>query len=216
MTITVRDIVKGGLRKLQVLPAGREPTGDQAQDALDILQALYKEFVGQGVFGKIYDTIVTGATYTAHENERCVCNRSAGVTITLPDTITTEFPASTTIGFINGYTDYGWGTGFNVTPRTPRDSSIICVTDMFSTLDLTWVYDAPGARWVSLDAITLDTIAPLSGRYGEGLKALLAVRSAPNWNVTPQPSVVAQAHSANSMLSHRYDRPYRPVAGQFF
>ena len=213
MTITVRAIASGAMRKLQVLAAGRNPTADQAQDALEILQALYKEFVGQGVFGKMYDTLVTDATYTAHENERCVCNRSAGVTVTLPDTITLEFP--TAIGFVNGSTDYGWGNSYSVTPRTPRDNSVIGITDLFSTLDLTYVYDAPGARWVALDSLTLDSVAPLSGRYGEGLKAILAVRLAPNFNVEPQKSVAGQANSARSMLSHRYDRPYRAVAGQY-
>lgn len=213
MTMTVRAVAAGAMKKLSVLAAGRSPTGDQGQDALDILQALYKEFVGQGVFGKIYDTLVTGATYTAHENERCVCNRSAGVTVTLPDTITIEFP--TTIGFVNGSTDYGWGNSYTATPRTPRDGSVIAITDLFSTLDLTYIYDAPNSRWTSIDSLTLDSVAPLSGRYGEGLKAILAVRWAPNFNIEPQRAVIGQANSAHSMLSHRYDRPYRAVAGQY-
>lgn len=223
MSITCRDLTKRSLRKLFVLASGREPTGSQAQDALDALLSIYKEFVGQGVFGRLNPVIITASTYSARENERVVCNNASGVTVTLPDTITLDLLRETPyylsyddLGTTASGYDYGRGYPTEVIPRPPRDGAIITVTDLFSTLDLTWIYDGPGARWISIDSLTLSDIAPLTGRYANGLAAILAVRLAPEWSVTPSPLVLSEANSGRSMLSARYDRQYRPVVASYF
>lgn len=223
MSITCRDLINRSLRKLFVVASGRNATGSQAQDALDALLSLYKEFVGQGVFGRLNPVIITATTYSARENERVVCNNAAGVTVTLPDTITVNllrenpyYVSYDDIGSTAGGYDYGRGYPTEVIPRPPRDGSVITVTDMFSTLDLTWIYDAPPARWISIDNLGLSDNAPLTGRYANGLAAILAVRLASEYAVTPTQFVVSEANLGRSQLSSRYDRQYRPVVASYF
>lgn len=223
MSITCRDLTKRSLRKLFVLASGREPTGSQAQDALDALLSLYKEFVGQGVFGRLNPVIITASTYTARENERVVCNNATGVTVTLPDTITLNllrespyYVSYDDLGSTASGYDYGRGYPTEIIPRPPRDGSVITVTDMFSNLDLTWIYDGPPARWISIDSLGLSDNAPLTGRYANGLAAILAIRLASEWAVTPSALVVSEANLGRSQLSARYDRQYRPVVAGYY
>lgn len=214
MSLTCLQLIKGAMRKLGVLAIGREPTSAQSEDSMEVLSSFYPELVGQGVFGKLYDSYVTDATYTAHENERITCDATV-TTVTLPTTITEEWWPSQ--GPIGGISDYGWNnSSSNAYPRTPRDNSIIQIARSNTSTALTYIYDAPKTDWVALDSLVLASAAPLSERYGEAMKALLAVKLAPHYNIVPNPFLERESAKANSLLSHRYDRSYRPVSGNYF
>ncbi len=210
--LTCLNIIKGAMRKLGVLPIGREPTSAQGESGMEILQSMYHEKVGQGVFGRLTDSYITDATYTAHENERITCDTDV-TTVTIPDAITEEWCAS---GPIGGLGDYGWSNWRTTTPRTPRDGSVVQVAQTNSSTPLTYIYDAPRTDWVSIDSLTLAGDAPLSDRYGNALKALLAEVWATDFNVTPTPTLMREITQANSLLSHRPDRGSRAPTGQYF
>jgi hypothetical protein len=101
MAITCRDIVGRALRKLSRIAAGAEPDGNDLTDAMETLQAIYREAVGLGVFGKMYEVVVTDATYTAAPQDRVIGNRVGGIAITLPILVD---PSSCRVGA--GYYDY--------------------------------------------------------------------------------------------------------------
>lgn len=220
MPITVRTIVKGAMKKLGVLPIGREPTSPQAQDALEALQALYRELVGQGVFGRLYDVLVTTATYSAREQERVVCDLVSGVTVTLPETITQSLIDSAPYRCFTydvNAPDYGRGCwSSEVFPRPPRDGACIVVADVNSSLEKYYLYDANRAYWVLLDSLTLDSTAPLSARYQNGLEAVLSERLADPFGVDVPKQATAQANTFRHSISMKLDRSRRPVIAEYF
>lgn len=210
---TVRAIVKGAMKKLSVLAIGREPTAAQAADGLTILQSLYREWVGLGVFGRLTDVLVTSESYDARENERVVVDNSGVlVTVNLPETITQEL-----CGSGGGPYDYGRGCGpYETLPRPVRDGSLIVVADINSSCEEYYIYEANVARWVLLDDLTLDSEAPLSKRYEDGLKAALASRFASYFAMEVPPSIAAQTNTFEHAISMKADRSYRPVQACYF
>lgn len=215
MALTCLQILKGAAGKLGVLAIGRELTSAQSEQGMEILRSMYLETVGQGLWGPLVDTIVSAATYTAHEQERVVCS-SAVTTVTLPTSITTEWCPSQ--GYIGGSYDYGWSnSSSSAYPRPPRDGALIQVSQTDLNAALTYIYDAPRHEWKSLDSLLVATNAPLSERYGEALKAKLAEAWAPHWGILQlPPSLSKQVATANSLLSHRYDRNARRAVGQYY
>jgi len=222
MAVTVRQIVRGALKKLGVLAIGREPTAAEAQDALEALQGLYRELVGLGVFGRLVDVLVKTDTYNAREQERVVCDLQGGVTVTLPETITQSLLVSQP--YYRSYSDpwatdwdYGHG-GFSPEPlpRPPRDGACIVIADVYSDCEEYYVYDANRAYWVRLDGLTLDTQAPLSGRYQNGLTAVLAMRLAAPFGVEPSPVLQGEANAFRYSISMKNDRSRRETVAEYF
>jgi hypothetical protein len=223
VSITTRAIVKGALKKLGVLAIGREPTAAQAQDALEILQGLYRELVGQGVFGRLVDVLITTDTYNAREQERVVCDLAGGCTVTLPETITQSLlsaPPYYDAAWFDPYaTDWDYGHG-GVTaeplPRPPRDGACIVIADVYSDCEEYYVYDANRAYWVRLDGLTLDSAAPLSGRYQNGLMAMLGLRMAAPFGVEPSPVLQGECNTFRYALSTKFDRSRRAAVAEYF
>lgn len=214
MPITVRSVVKGAMKKLGVLAIGREPTAAQAQDALEILQAFYRELIGQGVFGRLNDVLVTTSTYEARENERVVCDLSSGVTVTLPETITQSLYGALPLYDPYG-TDYGRGSVCEILPRPPRDGACIIVADVNSSLERYYLYDANRAYWVLLDELTLDSTAPLGERYENGLRAILAERLTDPFGVPLPKQAAGEANTFRYSISMKLDRSRRPTIAEY-
>lgn len=212
MTQTCLRIGTGAMRKLGVLAIGREPTAAQGEEFMITLQAMYNELIGQGVFGKLYGTLVTDATYEAHEYERVTIN-STVTTVTIPTTITTEWDS----GPFDGPRDYGWSMFSPTSPRPPIDNAVIQVarSNLTDAEPQTYIYDAPRGKWVLIEGLTLASIAPLSNRYGEALKSILALKLAAPFNVEPTQILLGEYARANSILSTRFDRSHRQASGQY-
>lgn len=210
MTETCLRIGTGAMRKIGVLPIGREPTAAQGEQFMVTLQAMYNELVGQGVFGRLIDSKITASTYTAHEGERVVINTTV-TTVTIPTTITTEWGYAP----VGGPYDYGWGAWPSTLPRPPHDNAIIQVARSNLGSALTYIYDAPRATWAVLEGLVLADIAPLSERYGEALKSILALKLCSPFNVEPTQILLDEYARANSILSTRFDRSHRQPSGQY-
>lgn len=214
MTVTVRDIVKGALRKLGVLAVSREPTGAQAQAALGALQSLYRELVGQGSFGRFTDVLVTTTPYNARENERVVCDLESGVTVNLPETITESLLRALPV-YDPSAPDYGRAS-CETLPRPPRDGACIIVADVNSSYEKYYLYDANRAYWVLIDDLTLDSRAPLANRNENGLKAMLASRMASDFGVQVPPVVASETNTFRYILGQKPDRVRSSAVGQYF
>jgi hypothetical protein len=212
--IVIRDIVKGAMKKLSVLPMGRDPTAAQGEDALLQLQDLYRELVGLGVFGRLNDVLVQTDTYDANENERVVCDNPTGVTVALPEIITSN-GSNALPPYDPCACDYGRGS-CETLPRPPRDGTAIVVVDVFSDCEEYYVYDANRAFWVRLDGLTLDDKAPLANRYANGLMAKLALRLASSFGRQPTPLLIGEVNSFHYEISHKADRSRRPVVAEYF
>ena len=216
MAVVIRDIVKGALKKLSVLPIGRDPTAAQGEDALEQLQAVYRELVGQSVFGSLNDVLVQSDTYNAREFDRVVCDNETGVAVTLPKIVTSDL-----LGALPDYgfyaSDYGRGGAWvEPLPRPPRDWTPIVIADIHSAFEKYYLYDANRACWVLLDDLTLDDRPPLAGRYENGLKAKLAVRMASSFGRTPNPILLGELNAFHYALSHKLDRSRRPVVAEYY
>lgn len=212
----VREIIKGALKKGTVLPIGREPSAAQNADGLVALQALYRELIGQGVFGRLTDVLVTTSVYAARENERVVIDAPAGCDVTLPKQITLELLGSSPGYAPYGAYDYGRGWGTDTLPRPPRDGSAIVIADVNSDLEKYYLYDGNRAYWVWIDELDFKDRAPLGTRYENGLKAKLWVRLASSYGRQITPFMQGEVNTFHSMISHKNDRERKAVATEYF
>gem|GEM_PF-6691738 len=161
---------------------------------METLRAIYLEMVGSGVFGAFRDAVVTDATYTAKEQDRILCKREEGVTVTLPEWVTCERQTA---------------------PRAPRDRAGVIVTDLYSDASQTWIYDAQIGRWSKLEDLGLNDAAPLGARHSEALVCVLACRVAPDYAVEASQQVAVGAVRGMYAITHHYDTPSEPVRAVF-
>lgn len=215
--VTCRDIVRRALRKLSRVAAGTEVTGDDLNDSLETLQAIYLELQGQGVFGRLYDVVVTDAIYTAFPQQRIMANRMGGVAITLPTLVDpAAYPGGAWWFLGSGYYDYQFRDYYcGTTPLPPHDGACIQTTDQFSNDQETWVYEASTARWIRLDGLNAGDAAPL-GRFSEALASMLAQRIASEYGGSVPPAVDKAAALGIHAITHRNDGAHAPVYAEYF
>ena len=83
--MTVNDIIKRALRLIEAIPAGREPTASQAQDALVALKSMMARLPGVGIAGRLTDKLLDQAI-TGEEDYRY----TGTYVVTLPATVTDD------------------------------------------------------------------------------------------------------------------------------
>ncbi len=213
MAVTCRNIIKGALQKLGVASNAMPITSDQADDGLGSLQSMYQELVSGGAFGRLNDVVVLDTTYSANEFERVACQNVLGVTVTLPDIITTE-PTTSYPGA--GTADYGFRSSTPLLPRPPIDGSVIQVTDLYSDFSELFIFDSHSQRWVLIEGLALTDEAPLSTRYREGITCKLAAILAPDYSRPVPASVVAGVTAFHSALSGKRDSAVRNIQMPYF
>lgn len=222
MSITCRDIARRALRKLSRIPAGQDVGGSDAVDALETLQAIYMEFAGNGLFGRLNDVVVTQDTYIPREQDRVNCQNPDGVAITLPVLIDpknyTNFPyqnfGSSWDGLGFGY-DYGFGSALCY-PRPPLDGACIAIVDLYSDTHQTWVYDSGTARWIELEKLNLTDAAPLASRYSDGIACILASRLAPEYAIPVPTEVSSGAARGIYAMGRRNDGQHVTTRTRYF
>ncbi len=192
---TVLEIIGGAIAELGVDEAEAALSGDipawEADRGLRVLQAMFREAVDRGVFGRVEDYLAD-ANYEAEEGQRVY---SAGFTITLPTTITDA------------------DTGDD---RRPRDLAMIQVVNAATDPQIS-IYDANVAAWTRIDNLTLDLDpCPLSGRNRHGLECALARRLAGSLRAPVPPSTDAYANGLASILSTRLSAPRRAAVADFY
>lgn len=194
MSETVRQICTRAARKVGASSEGQIAPKDYDMGVLkDTLTAWYLSAVDAGTFGALRDIAKT-ANYTAKENERI--RKDAAVTITLPTTITDRCTGRT---------------------RTPYDLTPIVVTyptqDGFPQYNL---YDASLGSWVRLDTLTLDSVAPLSGRSADGLASVVAVLVMEERGMEPGPLTLSRAARFRLSLAAKHGVTREAVASQYY
>lgn len=223
MSVTCRDIVRRALRKLSRVAAGQDVAGDDLVDGLETLQALYLEFVGLGVFGRMWDVVAT-ADFTVLPQMRVLSNNESGIAVTLPQIIDPNaysfypqygYPFFPWGCWADGY-DYGFGWNTTLSPRPPWDGACVEINDAFSPTSQTWIYQSACANWIMLEKLNPSDVAPLAAKYSDGIASLLAQRISPEYGMQTPQEVASAASRCLYALTHRYDKPRRPVATEYF
>mgnify|MGYP003659349723 CR=1 FL=1 len=78
---TCQQIISTALRMARIVPLASEPKAKEAEHGLIVLQGIYDDWMGRGMFGRLKD-IYTTDDYTAEEGDRIFAD---GATITLPE-----------------------------------------------------------------------------------------------------------------------------------
>lgn len=194
MAATCRDVVKAALRKLGVADPRQEPTADQGRDALESLKSLYAEWLTSGAFGTLYQT-ATAVDVVAKPGQAIL--KTADVVVTLPTILTEDTDCECRY-------DYGF---IHCDPRL-MDMAVVTVASTLNTDIEQWLYSAQTARWVRIDTLELSDIAPLTDRGSDGLAALLAVRIADDYGVSPSAfTLKAALNFQTSVVTRLGQRP---------
>lgn len=228
---TCRSIVNLALQKLGVLGAGREArTADQA-DALAALEGLYGAWVVGGAFGRLYDVIPQGNLYVAQGNERIVRQSAELLEVVLPELV----PDHCVGDYGRGPSRY-YGTVVTITTvlgevvvdvraaqpiaafaTTPRDASVVSITDREAGQTVYYMYDGSVKAWHALSPLFLDDPAPRSFSDAQGLAACLAIEISDSYGsaATVGPATAMQASRFKSAMTTRYSMPRVESAGVF-
>jgi hypothetical protein len=189
---TCRDIIKRAMRRLQLVASGREPKAAEAADGLIALQELYTSLISTGALGAL-NPLEISADYEALEWQRITNTSGAPVTITLPESIE------------DSYAEGGF--------RSPRDRAVVMIA---GASPATWIYDAGLGAWVQIEALTLDSEAPLSTYLAGGLSAMLAVNIADEYGVEIPPSTALAARSFMATVTGRHLEQRQPLETTYF
>lgn len=206
---TCQALIKRSLRMLGELNSGRDPPANEAAEALEALQGLYKHLVASGTLGGLRDVLASG-NITAGENQRIINTSGGVIVITLPTTVTDYDTYGSAGSAVYDYGFCGQGNG----TRAVRDRSVVVEA---SATPVTYIYDADLASWVSIDALTLTSIAPFTQKLETGMAALLAAHIISEYKDGPLPSTVAMgAAQCMSALTQRRDSPATVSQAEYF
>jgi len=187
---TCLEIIEGAALELGARTLGDTLGATEASRGLVVLQAMYREAVDKGVFGRVEDYLATAA-YEAKEQERVY---SAGYTITIPTSIDDEFTGEA---------------------RRPLDLAMVQVVNDGSDPQIS-IYDAHFGDWVRLDGLTLTSEAPFSGRNRHGLECALARRLAASFRKAVPESTSGYAAGLASIFSNQFSAPRTTTPANFY
>lgn len=199
------DIIKRAMKKIHVLASGSDPTSQQSADGMVALQGLLVEIIGQGSLGRLYDVLAT-TDVTAMEWTRI--RASAGVTVTLPVTITQAIANSWPWGwpsYYGGGPDYGWWyiNGWNVYPRPPFNLAPVIVVSS-TGVETVSVYVADKGAWVTISGLAQTGDFPFATDMENGFVAMLAERIAEDYDQAVGPQTTKQAVWFRYSLANKF------------
>jgi hypothetical protein len=188
--MTCRQIVTRSLRMLGVLGEGNAaPNAAQGADGLEVFIALYNGLMGTGCFGPLTDVLIT-TNYTAGENER-VIDATGLLTVTLPLTVAVTLCD---------------GQPYDPTCETTRPVEDRSIVLQPGATPIASIFDADLNAWTDVNTLTLDSTAPLSGRFGTALCAILAQNMAPEYGLEPPPAILGLADAGHAALKLKKPR----------
>ncbi len=199
---TVLEIIQPAYRRSGVLGAGVTIDKTKKDVGLELLQDLYRDLCN-GTMGKLNDKYLNSNTaYEALEFERVF--NTVGATVTLP-ALVREFPG--------GPFPYQFESTLTSASeqRPPCDGCVIQVV-VPGTDPHTHIYDSGRGEWQDIEALALTTYAPLSSRYTNSLRNLLAVYIADDVGTPIGPVLAKRASAAKVAFASRYgsSRPNTP------
>lgn len=177
----IRTLITRALKKLKVLAAGENPSDGETQDCLQYVLDYYKSACAFGVNGAKIDKYIE-ADYTASdENERLTLANDT-IVITLPNYITIS----------------------NDTKRPIKDGAMTVVNVIGQGIKNIYIYDAHLAKWIDINALTLDSDALYSERLGNGLVALIARLIADEFGVELTQSIISESIEFENALAREF------------
>lgn len=180
--MTVQDIIRRALRRINYLKLDDEPTPSEFDTGVVALQSVYLDLIE---FGADLTDVVVTADYSANENER-IFNTSGSAVVITPPTTVEDFDVDVSVN-----ADH---------LRPPRDMSVIAIAEAVPEVH---VYDASQGAWVSVYGLSLTSTAPWSNIWSSGLTALLGVAMAEELGVNIPGSVAGAAIDARTRMIAR-------------
>lgn len=191
---TVLQVISVAYRRSGVIGAGVVLDATKKDVGLERLQALYMD-MSEGLFGRMEAKyLTTNAAYTAQEFEQVI--NTAGAVVTLPATVNDHFAEASIL-------------------RPPMDGCIIRVTVPGSE-PVTSIYDISKAQWQPIDALALTDHAPLTTRWDDGIKNVLAVMLADDVGLPIGPVLAKRAGAARLSMASRYGSARRTTPVEFY
>lgn len=191
---TCREVIQSAYRRSGVLALGMTMNELQATVGLELLVGMYQNLIVGGMFGRAEDEVYDSPSdYVAKEGHR-IFNKQ-GATITLPDLV------------------YDRSLGED---RQPHDGSFITIVNPDAdTYTEQYIYDRSTGQWVGLHSLALGSEAPLTGRFEDHIKNMLAVRLLGELGQSV-PTVLARNEGlARLALANRPDGPRTTGVGVF-
>jgi hypothetical protein len=215
---TVGDTINGALRKIGVLAAGRQPRAADQADTLATLQGMYRQWINNGTFGRLRD-VVPITSITAAPNTRIYRNSYDVVTISLPELVS---------GCSQVWNCLRWGWDEGIYPTepspysqianatTPRDASVVVISDAPTKVTSEFMYDGQRKEWISVYDLALTDEAPFSHRDPKGLESVLALQIVDEFAGQVGQMTTAMATQFMAALANRSSSPRVEVAGEYF
>lgn len=176
---TVRETLIGAIRMTGARGLEDTPSAAETAMALEAFQSLLNQLPRVAL-----TDVVISAAYTAGENERVFNTSGSPVTITLPQTVTDTVTGET---------------------RPPRNGSVVEIADATPERH---IYISELGGWQEYSNLTEASAQPFGGEHEQGLRAMLAVRIAPDLQV-PKVSdwVVEAAITGRRVIRQRFRQP---------
>ncbi len=172
---TVRDVITLAMKQARIIAPGEDINADEANDGLLLLQGLYDGWWTGGMFGQLEDVVLSASDEAAPFQR---IQHPTAAAVTLPTTIDRDD------GVLPAY-DLSPIELFNTTTSTLTRS----------------LFDATRGAWVNINALTLDSEAPLASRGMDGLAACLALSFAEMFGESLGPMTVRRAALFKTALS---------------
>lgn len=199
MSTTCADLGRRALRAVGAIPAGKIPSGINAETVQEYLQSVILDLPGLLKNGRFHEVAVTSA-YTARESDRCTVT-APGV-VTLPTTVSCE-----------GYT------------RPPRDLARVQILGADVTNAGLWVYSATLAIWSNVLGLKGSSDSPFGPEDDQGVAFITAVNIAADYGAEAElgQRTIAIANEATKSFRSRFKRsqpidwsrpePFDPLSG---
>lgn len=176
---SVTDTIKSAYRRSGVLAAGVNVDSTNMGVGLEQLQGMYQGFVGTRLFGELELVTLTSANaYTAVPWTRVL--NTAGAAVTYPVTVQNPDDGET---------------------QAPDDGAIVVVSNSTSHSPDVRIYDAYLANWQQIANLGLNDYAPMTFRFDDHIKNLLAVKIADDVGNPVSKLLVYQAGLAKNALA---------------
>lgn len=151
---SVTDTLKSAFRRAGINAAGRNMTSTQEGVGLERTQGLYNWMVGSRLFGELTPKLLTSNdNYIAKEWEIVTEPAAYAGVVSFPATVKDTDDGNT---------------------RAPKDGAMIVVVNPTTHAPNIAIYDAMLGNWQQTQGLVLTDYAPLTHRFDENIKNLLA------------------------------------------
>lgn len=202
MTLTARDIIKSGFRKLGALASGDDPTAEEINDAFPALVTMLRALHGDVIGQRLSAQPLTGATQ-ADNGALYQCSLSAGVTLTAP----LKPRSGSRFGVVDVKANFATNN-LTVAPNgqllEAASANLVLSTNGTQRI---WFFDGDTGNWVrEADLANVDTSPPYPDRLIAFLPFMFALFMAPEFDAEIRPDITAAANLGMQSFARTYSR----------